>query len=74
MKELPPKQTIVMDNAAIHKSEKTREIIEKHVHELLFLPPYSPDLNPIEKVFGVLKRALKADNNISLETLIMRKF
>lgn len=71
--ELPPNQTIIMDNAAIHKSEKTKEIIEKHGHELLFLPPYSPDFNPIEKVFGVLKRKLKSEQNQSLEGVIMSK-
>lgn len=71
MKELPPNQTIIMDNAAIHKGEKTREIIEKHGHELLFLPPYSPDFNPIEKVFGMLKRALKfAEEGATLDDLI----
>ncbi|MCB1921662.1 MAG: transposase [Candidatus Competibacteraceae bacterium] len=38
----------MMDNARFHKSEETREIIEDHGHQLLFLLPYSPDLNPIE--------------------------
>ena len=54
--ELKPNQTIVMDNAAIHKSRETRELLEKAGCLLLFLPPYSPDFNPIEKTFGVLKR------------------
>jgi len=49
-------QTIIMDNAAIHKSRETRERIEAAGCHLLFLPPYSPDFNPIEKTFGVLKR------------------
>ena len=59
-KELPPNQVIIMDNASIHKNKKTREIIENAGHVLLFLPPYSPDLNPIEKTFGLIKRWLSA--------------
>ncbi|MCP4355951.1 MAG: transposase [Proteobacteria bacterium] len=57
LEELPPRQVIIMDNASIHKSQETRNLIEKAVHILLFLPPYSPDLNPIEKRFGSLKKA-----------------
>ncbi len=41
-----------MDNARIHKSEETRRILEEVGHEMLFLPPYSPDFNPIEQSFG----------------------
>ena len=59
LKELPANQIIVMDNASIHKSIKTRELIEGSGHQLLFLPPYSPDLNPIEKTFGAIKKSLK---------------
>lgn len=54
--ELQPGQVIIMDNAAFHKSSKTKELIEKAGCELLFLPPYSPHLNPIEQFWGVLKR------------------
>ena len=54
---LPKKQVIIMDNARIHKSQKARELIEQAGHILLFLPPYSPELNPIEKRFGSLKKA-----------------
>jgi len=46
----------MMDNAAIHKSKETRERIAAAGGHLLFLPPYSPDFNPVEKTFGVLKR------------------
>ena len=46
---------IVMDNARFHKSEETRSIIEDHGHQPLFLPPYSPDLNPIENYWAILK-------------------
>ena len=45
--ELPEKSVIVLDNASFHNTKKTKEIIENHGHKILFLPPYSPDLNPI---------------------------
>ena len=45
-----------MDNASFHKTQKTRELIEESGHELLFLPPCSPDFNPIEKHFANLKK------------------
>lgn len=51
--------TIVMDNAAFHKSEQTKILIEQANCELLFLPPYSPDLNPIEKFWANLKAKIK---------------
>ena len=53
---LRPGQTVVMDNAASHKSKETEQLIIKAGCELLFLPPYSPDFNPIEKTFGILKK------------------
>jgi len=48
-----------MDNAAFHKSEDTKMLIKKAGCQLLFLPPYSPDLNPIEKFWGNLKAKIK---------------
>ena len=56
---LGPGYTIVMDNAAFHKSEKTKILIEKARCNLLFLPPYSPDLNPIEKFWANLKAKIR---------------
>jgi len=56
---LPPHCIIVLDNARFHKTLRTEEIIKKNGHQLLFLPTYSPDLNPIEKYWAVLKRKLK---------------
>jgi transposase len=41
-----------MDNAAFHKSELTKNLIEQAKCELVFLPAYSPDLNPIEKFWA----------------------
>lgn len=47
--------TIVLDNASFHKSSRTRELIEKAGCTLLYLPPYSPDFNPIENQWASLK-------------------
>lgn len=63
IKELKSGQVIIMDNAAFHKSTKTRELIESVGCKIIFLPPYSPDLNPIEKFWANMKRWIK--NKIS---------
>ena len=55
-KELAPDSILIMDNAAFHKTAKTRELIQEAGHTLLFLPPYSPDFNPIEQDFATLKK------------------
>lgn len=59
IKELKPGQFVVMDNAAFHKSKRTRELIESVGCKIIFLPPYSPDLNPIEKFWANMKRWIK---------------
>jgi transposase len=46
---LPPKAVVVLDNAASHKRSDSIDVIQKEGHTVLFLPPYSPDLTPIEK-------------------------
>ena len=56
---LHPGQVVVMDNASFHKSRRTRELIEQAGCQLLFLPPYSPDLNKIEKFWARLKHHLR---------------
>jgi len=63
IKELKPGQFVVMDNAAFHKSQKTKELIESVGCKVIFLPPYSPDFNPIEKFWANMKRWIK--NTIS---------
>jgi len=58
---------VVMDNAAFHKSQRTAEIIAATGATLLFLPPYSPDIMPIEKTFGTLKRYRQYNNQLSID-------
>jgi len=57
--ELPPGHTIILDNASFHKSPLTRQLIESAGCNLLFLPPYSPDFNPIENWWAVLKSKIR---------------
>jgi len=48
--------TIVLDNASFHKKKDLDEILSDTGHKILFLPPYSPDLNPIENSFANIKK------------------
>jgi transposase len=57
--ELKPGDIVVMDNLSSHKRGAVRERIEAAGANLLFLPPYSPDFNPIEKAFAKLKALLR---------------
>ncbi len=52
---LSPGQIVVMDNLSSHKGSRDRQLIEGRGCELMYLPPYSPDLNPIEQAFAKLK-------------------
>ena len=56
---LLPKQTVVLDNATFHKSERIRELIESADCELKYLPPYSPDLNEIEHYWFPIKNRVR---------------
>ena len=56
---LRPGQVVVMDNLAAHKGERVQKLIEERGGELLYLPPYSPDLNPIEEAFSKIKGILR---------------
>lgn len=61
---------LVLDNAAFHKSQTTRQLIEKQGAKILFLPPYSPDLNPIEHDFGALKKLREYNHKKSIDEII----
>jgi transposase len=58
--ELTAGQVLVMDNVSFHKSAATRSIIEKASCSLMYLPTYSPDLNPIEKQWANLKNFIRS--------------
>ena len=73
--ELLPGQIVVMDNLSAHKGSRIRELIEGRGCELRYLPPYSPDLNPIEGAFSKVKGMLRRAEARGREALIeaMRK-
>lgn len=60
-----PRSIIVLDNAKIHMYRGLEEVIHKCGARLIYLPPYSPQLNPIEKGFGLLKRWLMKHANLT---------
>ena len=57
--ELEAGSVIILDNASFHKSDEIIELANAHDCDIVFLPPYSPDLNPIEKVWANFKRNLR---------------
>src|SRR3546814_11173661 len=56
---LDPGDVVILDNLPSHKSEKAKAILKQRGAWFLFLPPYSPDLNPIEMAFSKLKAHLR---------------
>ena len=64
---LKPGDVVIMDNLGSHKGHAVRKAIRSARAKLLFLPPYSPDLNPIEQVFAKLKHLLRIAAERSLE-------
>ena len=52
-------QVVVLDGLGAHRTNKVRELIEERRAELLFLPSYSPDLNPIEEAFSKIKNIVR---------------
>jgi transposase len=67
---LGPGQVVVMDNLSAHKGERVKEIIEGRGAELIYLPPYSPDFNPIEQAFSKVKVLLRKAEARTRESLI----
>ena len=63
-------QVLVMDNLSAHKGQRVRELIEAKGCELIYLPPYSPDFNPIEQAFSKLKSYLREACARSQQTLV----
>jgi transposase len=66
---LRPGSVVVMDNLSSHKVKGVRERIESRGAEVLYLPPYSPDLNPIEKAWSKLKQSLRSAKARSKDAL-----
>ena len=66
---LKPGDIVIADNLSAHKVAGVREIVESCGAHILYLPPYSPDLNPIEQVFSKLKNLLRKAMARSYETL-----
>jgi transposase len=56
---LRPGDIVIMDNLSSHKRERVRELVEAAHAQLEYLPPYSPDLNPIEMIFSKIKQLLR---------------
>jgi hypothetical protein len=63
-------QVVIMDNLSSHKGSRVRELVEERGLEILYLPPYSPDLNPIEEAFSKLKALLRRAGARTREALI----
>jgi transposase len=63
-------QVVVMDNLSAHKGERVRELIDKQGCELLYLPSYSPDFNPIEEAFSKIKGLVRKAEARTKEALI----
>ncbi len=63
-------QVVVMDNLTAHKGEQVRELVRRAGCELLYLPPYSPDFNPIEEAFSKVKGLLRKAEARSREALV----
>jgi transposase len=66
---LQPGQVVVMDNLAAHRQEQVQILIEAVDCQVIFLPPYSPDFNPIELLFAWLKERLRSLKARGIEAL-----
>jgi transposase len=74
---LAPCDIVVMDNLSAHKAQRVRELIEARGARLVYLPPYSPDFNPIERCWSKIKtylRAAKARTSERLDEAIKSAF
>jgi transposase len=63
-------QVVVMDNLSAHKGKRVRELIEERGCELIYLPSYSPDLNPIEEAFSKIKGLVRKAEARTREALV----
>jgi len=70
---LPPDTTIVMDRASFHRKSKLISLAEKFGQRLIYLPPYSPELNPIENFWSWLKNTLRKilPNSVDFDSALL---
>lgn len=68
--ELRPGDTVIMDNLSCHKSPAVEASIEATGAKLMLLPPYSPDLNPIERMWSKVKASLRRESQRTKKTLV----
>jgi transposase len=68
--QLRPGQVVILDNLSVHKSTRARALIEDAGCQLLFLPTYSPDVNPIEQAFAKLKQHLRRAEARTVEAVM----
>jgi len=71
--KLPKNSVLVMDNAPFHKNERLQIMIEKADHTLKYLPPYSPDLNPIEHKWAQAK-AIRRRSQLPIDQLFLTPY
>jgi transposase len=71
--ELRPNSLVIMDNAPFHNKPQMKEMLETNGHAMLPLPKYSPDFNPIEQAFAILKRR-RQFSNLSLEQIVASNY
>lgn len=69
VRELRPGDVVVMDNLASHKVKGVTEAVEAAQAKVLYLPPYSPDLNPIELAFSKFKRLIRSAKRRAVDEL-----
>ena len=69
-----PMSVVIMDNASIHHTENNVQLIENPGAKLLFLPPYSPDLNPLEPGFSKVKAILKENEALLQVCYLTRSY
>lgn len=67
---LEPGDVVILDNLSSHKSEKAKAIVKERGAWFVFLPPYSPDLNPIELAFSKLKAHLRRIKARTIDDLV----
>ena len=61
---IPRKSYIVLDNATFHRKKQLRKLARKYKCKIIFLPPYSPELNPIEKRWANTKKKLRSNSHL----------